>query len=72
MELSIRLKGVVDTEKKNLTQKLKKKAFTEKQKRIQRKASLNKHNNDARGENDKKKEHSILSKSGKVRYSCKS
>ena len=56
-----------------------KKAYTKAQeknihrkaKRIQRKASLNKHNNDGRGENDKKKEHSIFSTSGKVRYSCK-
>ena len=70
MELSSRLKGVANTDKKAHT-KAQEKSIHRKAKRIQRKANLNKHNNEARGENDKKKEHSILSTSGKVRYSCK-
>ena len=71
MELSSHLKGVVDTNKK-ISHKSSRKSIHRKAKHIQRKASLNKHNNDARGENDKKKEHSIfLSTSRKVRYSCK-
>ena len=70
MELSSRLKGVADIDKKS-SHKSSRKSIHRKEKCIQRKAILNKHNNDAREENDKKKEHSILSTSGEVRYSCK-